>query len=228
MPSFAGVVPLPSDVEYRCYSGVAACEGVDVVCASCVSARASICVFLHLCARVCMRDHACVVCIYLNVVARTRESETSDVTVTLRERVPIRHVGMFRIVVDSSHPNTPHNTTHASNESLASTRAKSNSTRAIVATQETARDRSGGNQRRYRIRVWHIRCFPRCKYLQGHEDTKSILSISDRRPAALGRKIFHMLWVDCASLRPGIAHTAVCEALHRVRLSPSLCSPLSR
>ena len=60
-----GVVPLPSDVEYRCYSGVAACEGVDVVCASCVSARASICVFLHLCARVCMRDHACVMCMYL-------------------------------------------------------------------------------------------------------------------------------------------------------------------
>ncbi len=36
------VVPLPSDVEYRCFSGVAACEGVDVVCASCASARASI------------------------------------------------------------------------------------------------------------------------------------------------------------------------------------------
>jgi hypothetical protein len=59
------VVPLPSDVEYRCFSGVAACEGVDVVCASCASARASICVFLHLCARVCTRDHACVVCMYL-------------------------------------------------------------------------------------------------------------------------------------------------------------------
>ena len=93
---------------------------------------------------VCACAITCASCACTCESSRTRESETSDVTVTLRERVRIRHVGMFRIVVDSSHPNTPHNTTHASNESLASTRGKSNSTRAIVATQETARDRSWG------------------------------------------------------------------------------------
>ena len=64
-----------------------------------------------------------------------RESETSDVTVILSERVRIRHVGMLQIVVDTSHPRnyTPHNTTHGSNEWFASTRGKRNSTLAIVA-----------------------------------------------------------------------------------------------
>ena len=83
------------------------------MCASCVSACVSMCVFLHLCGRVCVRDHVCVVCMYLWVVARTCESETSDVTVILSERVRIRHVGMFQIVVDTSHPrNSLHTTQH--------------------------------------------------------------------------------------------------------------------
>ena len=65
-----------------------------------------------------------------------RESETSDVTVILSERVRIRHVGMFQIVVDTSHPrNSLHTTQHhmVSNEWFASTRGKRNSTLAIVA-----------------------------------------------------------------------------------------------
>jgi hypothetical protein len=47
--------------------GIAACDDVDVLCASCVSAHAPMCVFLYLCARVCARDHVCasVMCMYL-------------------------------------------------------------------------------------------------------------------------------------------------------------------
>ncbi len=63
-PSFAGVVPLPSDVEYRCCSALdIASEGVDVVCASChcESAHAPMCISLHYGARVCVLDHVCFV-----------------------------------------------------------------------------------------------------------------------------------------------------------------------
>jgi hypothetical protein len=53
----------------------------------------------------------------------------------------------------------------------------------------------GGNQRRYRIRVWHIRCFPRCKYPQGQTREEYSLDLgssscsigSQDFPYAMGR-----------------------------------------
>ena len=61
----------------------------------------------------CVRARSRVRRVHVLVSRRAHESETSDVTVILSERVRIRHVGMFQIVVDTSHPrNSLHTTQH--------------------------------------------------------------------------------------------------------------------
>ena len=148
-----------------------------------------------------------------------RESETSDVTVILSERVRIRHVGMFQIVVDTSHPrNSLHTTQHHM--------VVTNGSRQLV-ERETRLLRSWPSRDGPESLWWQPAQVPHTclthKVLSKMQvsHTRSVLSVSDRRPGALGRKLFRVHG-STASLRPGIAHTAVCDALHRVRLSPSL------
>ncbi len=151
-----------SNVEYRCSPALHMCGCECCVCVLCMRpcrcllsrvracARARPCACMLLpwtCARghVCWRTQACECeCRTSAVLSHRRCSANYATTTELLSSV------RFRLVVDDLQPAPPYapdNTSHAIKNRSPATRAKRNSTRAIEATQETARCRSAADQR---------------------------------------------------------------------------------